>query len=491
MTQTPTIYFSDFFDVDRMKLERYGALDISLISDLPLFLDPFLLFGSQKEEYKLLHSEIIKYIIFLRDKAKSGQLTPGLVSAWFTFPEEKGNWFGYSETGNRGHGLGAKFANALTNSLEKVFVNFGEEKITESGHFEKLGLIKSGVGRDNISDLTTNLIKKFLLKYTEKFAKDNISPEFLQDIAVDKVYFDYDCERWMGKIYTLPIYAGEYLILTPKDMLTKDEIWINRNDLSSRFKTIINSIPDTSLRDQLNNYLAKALSSQDAKFRREQERRAIDEIIESHPEILDYYLKDREENKDDAKSFSESKVDFVKRLFIDNVIEMVTYLREKTEFYDLEADSYDAAYKRVIYLKDFIEKHDGWRLFYDGQEPIGSEANLQLIYRLTWYATGFDVNREVNNGRGPVDYAVSKGRANKSLVEFKLASNSKLEQNLANQVKVYEEANGTKKSMKAIMYYKESELERLIKIINRLDLQDDKSIVIIDATPKQSASNVK
>ena len=39
------VYFSDFFRVDREVIEAYGAVDISLINDLPLFVDPFLLFN--------------------------------------------------------------------------------------------------------------------------------------------------------------------------------------------------------------------------------------------------------------------------------------------------------------------------------------------------------------------------------------------------------------------------------------------------------------
>ena len=45
------IYFSDFFDVDEDIIESYGAVNISLINDMPLFVDPFLLFNSEKPEY--------------------------------------------------------------------------------------------------------------------------------------------------------------------------------------------------------------------------------------------------------------------------------------------------------------------------------------------------------------------------------------------------------------------------------------------------------
>lgn len=53
------IYFSDFFDVDRDKIESYGAFNISLINDLPLFVDPFLLFNSENKTYQELHRKII------------------------------------------------------------------------------------------------------------------------------------------------------------------------------------------------------------------------------------------------------------------------------------------------------------------------------------------------------------------------------------------------------------------------------------------------
>ena len=50
-------------------MDQYGALDISLINDLPVFVDPFLLFNSKKPEYQNLHNDIIKYLRFLRDKS--------------------------------------------------------------------------------------------------------------------------------------------------------------------------------------------------------------------------------------------------------------------------------------------------------------------------------------------------------------------------------------------------------------------------------------
>jgi hypothetical protein len=74
------IYFSDFFEVPPAQLMTFGAFNISLINDLPLFIDPFLLFNSDKPEYRALHDEMIRYVRFLRDKSAGEALDEGLIS---------------------------------------------------------------------------------------------------------------------------------------------------------------------------------------------------------------------------------------------------------------------------------------------------------------------------------------------------------------------------------------------------------------------------
>lgn len=97
----PNIYFSDVFSVPPEVLDQYGAFNVALINDLPLFVDPFLLYDSQNTVYRQLHDEIITYLCFLRDRAVAGELTPGSISQWLLFKEIKQNWLGFSKTGRR------------------------------------------------------------------------------------------------------------------------------------------------------------------------------------------------------------------------------------------------------------------------------------------------------------------------------------------------------------------------------------------------------
>ena len=116
----PTLLFTDFFKVKKAILDEYGAFNISLLADLPLFIDPFLLFHSQKPEYQQLHTDMIEYLSFLRDRSYNETLDSGLISAWFAFKEVKQTWLGFSAKGNRGSALGQKFAHALHNNFSRV-----------------------------------------------------------------------------------------------------------------------------------------------------------------------------------------------------------------------------------------------------------------------------------------------------------------------------------------------------------------------------------
>lgn len=483
------IYFTDFFNVSEDVLESYGAFNVSLINDLPLFIDPFLLFDSEEEKYKALHDEIIRYVKFLRDVSVETSISKGLVDHWFRFPEVSQNWLGFSRKGNRGSGLGRDFATVLHRNLHRVFRDFGSETITRGSHLEKLCLLGEGVGRDHLSDFTTNLIKGYLLEYTQMFVRKHIDPDLWRTFAVDKVSFDYNTKRWRHGKYDLPVFSGDFVLLTPKEILTKDEAWINRSELLEQFEEICTSVPDVQLRAQVNEYFVRRL----AEDMTEQERRDVAAAtVEQFPAVLDYYIKRKEETGEEAHKVSSQKVRETEVQFVEHIRNLVGTHLVGTEFYEL-GDSFEESLRRVMFLKDVIENKDGYRSFYANGKPLKREADLQVMYRLTWYATSYDVNREPNNGRGPVDFKVSKGAANKALVEFKLASNSKLRQNLAHQVAVYEAANDTTKSIKAIMYFTEAEFEKVRKILKELNLMGRRDVVLIDARDdnKPSASNVK
>jgi len=486
------IYFSEYFGIDRKTLEKHGAFDISLATDLPLFIDPFLLFNSKKPRYQELHNEIITYLTFLRNKAEKGEISPALVKAWYRFPEVKQTWLGFTESGNRGSGLGNTFAVALHQNLHNIFRDFGEEQLTKGSHLEKLCLIKNGVGRDNISDFTTNLIKGFLCEYTQKFAKQHISEELRKRIVVRDVRFNYQTESWEAFEYDLPWVEGDYVLLTPKDLLTKDDTWINKTDLVEDFERLPDAIPNQELRAQINNYFLRQLPRRrDDKEPTKQERRAaVVGTILQFPVLIDAFIRYKEDHGEQAENISNARVEFSENFYVWQLGALSSQLARETNFYQLRGDTYQEAHERIAYLKDIIEDKGGHKMFYVRGRPIQREEDVHIMYRLCWYGTPSDVSREVNDGRGPADFKISKGSLDKTIVEFKLAKNTQLKRNLAKQAAIYQKASDAQRAIKVIVYFSERELERVTNILKELKLVGHPDIVLIDARSdnKPSAS---
>ncbi|MDH5925429.1 hypothetical protein L8S13_03935 [Vibrio lentus] len=141
-------------------------------------------------------------------------------------------------------------------------------------------------------------------------------------------------------------------------------------------------------------------------------------------------------------------------------------------------------------IKDVIENNDGYRVFYHDGKAIAKEDTVQRIFRLTWYASPFDVNAEVNNGRGPADYKVSFGSGDSTIVEFKLASSSSLKANLKHQTEIYKKASKSIRDIKVILCYTAHEIFKVRRILKGLGEEFPENVVVIDATRKTSASKV-
>lgn len=492
------MYFSDIFSIDPDTLEEYGALDVSLINDLPLFVDPFLLFNSEKSKYQILHKEIIDYLLFLRDMSQKGSISEGLIKHWFHFNEVKQNWLGFSLVGNGGRGLGDDFAHSLYGNLNRVLSNFGDEEITESSHLEKLCLIKDGVGKDSISDFTTNLIKRYLLEYSQTFGQQYLKSRQVKRVTVPRAYFNYGTRTWVSDTYALPFFQGDYVLLTPKDILAREEPWINNADLINKFGSIVQTVSNQELRGQLNQYFGSQLPRERKKrggYKKPSKSavtQAVRATINQYPQILDYYIAYKEARGDEAVSLSEAEVQITEQFFIHSARQLVKNLYENTAFYKTPINTREAARQRILYLKDQIENKGAHRIFYHGDIPTQRESDLQILFRLTWFATPHNVSREVNDGRGPVDYMISQGAFDKTLVEFKLAKNTQLKRNLQNQTTVYETASdATHKSLKVIMYFDDAQLEKVNSVLKELNLEKDEYIYLINAGSdnKPSGSN--
>jgi hypothetical protein len=254
-----------------------------------------------------------------------------------------------------------------------------------------------------------------------------------------------------------------------------------------RFSEIPESLPNDQLRAQVSNYFARHLSANPTQ---EQRTAAVLATIREYPELIDYYIRLREQAGDQAESQSLEKVQDTLAVFVDQLKRVVDDLKTKTDFYRLGWSSYDEALAGVLGFKQYVENQDGWQLINRDGKPFAKEKEVQLFFGLIWFGSAFDVNREPNNGRGSVDYKISIGAADKSLIEFKLASNNHLKRNLENQVAIYKQANQTATSVTVIICYTQADQAKVTALLKDLKLVERKDIVVIDARSdnKPSAS---
>lgn len=484
----PQLFFSDYFEISPAVLQKYGALNICLEADLPLFIDPFLLFASEKPRYRSLHTKIVDHLLVLKAVALSTD-SPNV--ELFKFPEVKQNWLGVCKWGNEGRGLGTKFANNLIKAFRGFYRNFGQEQILESSHIEKLTLVGAGIGRDFISDFTANLALEYLLSYTERFAIKHLQPNQRERFSVRCVY-DAKLKVWHPKSFELPYFyrpgdSGDFIVLTPVDILSKDEAFISHSSFVDQFRSITNSLDNSSLRSSINEYFASRLPP---KPKRDDVQYAIQKTVEKFPEILDFYIQHQEQNKSQATAASAEKVDKLKSEIIETVSQLIRTLYKQSTFYRTSTTSYREALDRAIFFKEVIEDNDGYRVFYKDGKPIAREESVQRIFRLTWFSSPYDVNAEVNNGRGPADYKISFGARDATIVEFKLGSSTSIERNLRNQAAIYKKASKAIGDIVVILCYTRSEIAHVQRILKKLKIEDAENIVLIDASWKTSASKV-
>ena len=152
--------------------------------------------------------------------------------------------------------------------------------------------------------------------------------------------------------------------------------------------------------------------------------------------------------------------------------------------------SFDEAYRLICSFKDWIENKGGHKFFHemDNLREIHFQELFQGICTMTKSSFRFD--REINNGRGAVDFLVSKG-VDCTVLEFKLASNARLKENLQYQVEIYKLANETDKAIIAIICFTCDELQKVHGILSELQINENKIIIIDCRNDKPSASKVR
>ena len=172
-------------------------------------------------------------------------------------------------------------------------------------------------------------------------------------------------------------------------------------------------------------------------------------------------------------------------------MELQQALNTLSDFYKTGSSSKEESHKRIAYFKDVIEHKGGHKAFHYKGKSIGTEEDLQRMFRLVWYGTPAVLSAEVNDGRGPVDFMASMSVHDKTLIEMKLARSKQLKRNLEKQLPIYQKASDANHGIKVIIFFTHKEERLATKTLAELSLTNDPDIVLIDARADNKPSGSK
>ena len=166
--QLKPILFSDYFNVDKKKLEESGVFNPILNCDTKLFVEPLLLKSSQSPIIKESYEVFINFFSELLLLIKSSKTTDESDIHWreakrrVKFPEYKSTCIGYGSGTTSGGGAGRELNEKILKNAKDIIAS-GQEN---PKMFTILPFLEEGIGGDIISDMAQKIIDNQICKYT-------------------------------------------------------------------------------------------------------------------------------------------------------------------------------------------------------------------------------------------------------------------------------------------------------------------------------------
>lgn len=201
------VTFSQHFDLAKSQAEL-DFVDVTLARDLPLFVDPFAISQRVDRWSQDAHAQLLAFFQQLVDRIRSGRRQEAR-DLLRHLKEPNETRLGLSRGRPQGAGIGSFQANQLFHALEAS--NAVQTGFINS--LEECELMIEGIGRDKISDLTTNVLRGRLASYTLEQCKLHGVPTRPVGLAP---YFSLEARDWVNEYLELPVASGNPILLVPK-----------------------------------------------------------------------------------------------------------------------------------------------------------------------------------------------------------------------------------------------------------------------------------
>lgn len=211
---------TDHFGIQRPQTQLDFAIPL-LDQDIPLYVDPFLLWKSPSFQDNSLHGALLNgfnHLGYLAANGKHDEALQRLIAS--SECDEVGLGVSSRRKGKR---IGSKQA-------ANILQLFGKIPRYSHGfqHFEEIQLFVDGISKDRISDITCSFIKSFLIDFTIDQCEALRVP--LKDVAMTNVY-DPSSYQFRSVDVKLPInpISNTPILLIPKRWL-RFTPWLNFDD---------------------------------------------------------------------------------------------------------------------------------------------------------------------------------------------------------------------------------------------------------------------
>lgn len=276
----PTI--SEAFGLNKSQREL-DFVNVRLDADTWLAVDPFAI--SQREDplSTTCHRTVLAYFQRIVDSIREGN-DEDARSLLSHLREPNETRLGLSKNKPQGAGIGSHQAGQLMTALKA-------SSAVKSGFLsslEECELMIEGIGHDKISDLTTNVIRGPLLKYT--LDQSNLHNIPVQEIAANPE-FDINTMTWNARYALLPVWDEQPILLIPKAFTRRVPTYDHRQ-YYHRF------VLDFLEAEELNagTSLVRILKNQrrivlkkDLEAKYPLSKRFLYEFSKAHPEVLAQY----------------------------------------------------------------------------------------------------------------------------------------------------------------------------------------------------------
>ena len=464
------ISFAEQYKVSEKIFDSTGVFNAILDVDARVFIDPSLLkitniseFCNSVEKVKNYFSNIIT---LLSHSKTENDMYWKRAEGLLTFKELSGTCFGYSKVGTKGNAIGTVLRKTILTTIKEL-INEGE---TDPALFELLGVFQENIGCDRISDLLTFILKSEILSYSHRVALL---------IKAPKIKITHQSKQYC--ILKNP-FSEDGLYLLPKMFMSPLPIAKSFDDID-----LICS-ENQRVRDEINAYI-------DFGKRKRIKKEEILQLMHKSKTFRNALISAYKNTPAEPYNFE-----------VDNAGEYIWYsaTQEYVSRYPLDlSDLVPSTIDDVMTItnkicerfKELIENNGlNDLLFNENKTPKKERAAQLLFYGVAdayCSANDLDLSREINSGRGAVDFKLSKGAKDKIVVEIKLTSNSHLNHGVETQVPIYMEQEKTKQAIYLVIDNGNPKaVKRFLDFYNKLDARDKHKISyrLIECTYKPSAS---